>query len=98
MNEEKLYEGGAGFRELPIASVIPYPGSTTKFKTGDWRTHRPVLDEEKCTGCLVCWIYCPEPAIKRAGEIIEFDYDFCKGCGICAEECRIGAIEMVEER
>jgi pyruvate ferredoxin oxidoreductase alpha subunit len=26
------------------------------------------------------------------------DYDFCKGCGICAAECPCGAIEMVPEQ
>jgi Pyruvate/2-oxoacid:ferredoxin oxidoreductase delta subunit len=25
------------------------------------------------------------------------DYDYCKGCGICVEECPCGAIEMVPE-
>ncbi len=25
------------------------------------------------------------------------DYDYCKGCGICAAECPCGAIEMVPE-
>ena len=25
------------------------------------------------------------------------NYDICKGCGICAEECPSDAIEMVEE-
>ena len=27
----------------------------------------------------------------------EVDYDFCKGCGICAEECPCGAIQMQPE-
>ena len=27
-----------------------------------------------------------------------FDYDFCKGCGLCVEECPCGAIEMVPEQ
>ena len=27
-----------------------------------------------------------------------FDYDFCKGCGLCVQECPCGAIEMVPER
>jgi len=26
-----------------------------------------------------------------------FDYDYCKGCGICANECPTKAIEMVRE-
>ena len=26
------------------------------------------------------------------------DYDYCKGCGICAEECPAKCIVMVEER
>ena len=26
-----------------------------------------------------------------------FDYDFCKGCGLCVQECPCGAIEMVPE-
>jgi len=30
-------------------------------------------------------------------EFINFDYDYCKGCGICANECPKKAIEMVEE-
>jgi pyruvate ferredoxin oxidoreductase delta subunit len=25
------------------------------------------------------------------------DYDICKGCGICAEECPVKAIEMMKE-
>lgn len=27
----------------------------------------------------------------------EIDLDFCKGCGLCAEECPCGAIEMEPE-
>ena len=28
---------------------------------------------------------------------IEIDYDYCKGCGICAEECPADAIVMERE-
>ena len=40
--------------------------------------------------------YCSIPVkdSKRA----EFDYDHCKGCGICAKVCPFGAIEMKEGR
>ena len=27
----------------------------------------------------------------------EIDYDYCKGCGICAAECPCGAIDMIPE-
>ncbi len=30
-------------------------------------------------------------------EKIEFDLDYCKGCGVCAEECPSDAISMVKE-
>jgi Pyruvate/2-oxoacid:ferredoxin oxidoreductase delta subunit len=26
-----------------------------------------------------------------------FNYDYCKGCGLCAQECPCGAIAMVPE-
>ena len=31
------------------------------------------------------------------GKRFEFNYDFCKGCGVCATECPCGAIDMVAE-
>lgn len=65
--------------------------------TGTWRTFRPVLDAEKCNLCLLCWVYCPDGTIKRLGEKLEIDYSFCKGCGICAKECKKNCITMVEE-
>ena len=63
--------------------------------TGTWRSSRPVINAEKCTGCLLCFIYCPEGVISRDGR--DVDYEFCKGCGICAEECPAGAVVMERE-
>ncbi len=68
--------------------------------TGIWRSFKPVIDQSKCRHCLLCWLYCPEGAIKRVGEdlmSVEVDYDYCKGCGVCANECPAKAIEMVLE-
>lgn len=91
--------GKPGWRGIPIAAVIPEPGASVKFKTGDWRTFRPVKDEALCTKCLLCWIYCPDSAIEATPEgSVVVDYDYCKGCGICAIECPSKAITMVEER
>ena len=63
----------------------------------DWRVFRPVVDLDKCTGCRLCWIYCPETAISLVEGKPEIDYDKCKGCGICVNECPIGAIEFKRE-
>jgi 2-oxoacid:acceptor oxidoreductase delta subunit (pyruvate/2-ketoisovalerate family) len=51
-----------------------------------------------CFGCDNCFGVCPDNAVTKlaAGEY-EFKYDYCKGCGICAEECPCGAISMIPE-
>lgn len=66
-------------------------------KTGVWRSLRPVIDNEKCVSCMVCWKFCPDACITILDEKPEIDLDYCKGCGICAEECPKGAITLVEE-
>ena len=71
------------------------PGWSLDNKTGAWRTVRPVFDEEKCSDCGLCWLYCPEGCITR--DTWEINYEYCKGCGICAEECRHEAITMERE-
>jgi len=63
----------------------------------DWRTFRPVVDSEKCTGCRLCWVYCPEHCIDMVDDKSVIDYAYCKGCGICVEECPVGAIEIRSE-
>ena len=71
------------------------PGWSRENPTGLWRALRPVLDAERCCGCGLCWLYCPDGCFRA--ETFEIDYTYCKGCGICAEECKINAIEMVRE-
>ncbi len=63
----------------------------------DWRVSRPVVDKAKCVGCKRCWVYCPETAISMVEEKAEVNYDYCKGCGICSEECLVDAIKMERE-
>jgi Pyruvate/2-oxoacid:ferredoxin oxidoreductase delta subunit len=36
--------------------------------------------------------------IKTSSGEYTIDYDYCKGCGICAAECPCGAITMVPEQ
>jgi NADPH-dependent glutamate synthase beta subunit-like oxidoreductase len=54
-----------------------------------------------CFACDNCYGVCPDNAVIKlepAGSYAyEFDYDFCKGCGLCVQECPCGAIEMQPE-
>lgn len=51
-----------------------------------------------CFGCDNCFGVCPDNAVTKIEPgVYEFKYDYCKGCGVCAEECPCGAIEMVPE-
>ncbi len=72
------------------------PGLVTK--NSGWRNEKPVCDKEKCNGCYLCYLYCPDGVISKNGDSIEIDYDFCKGCGICKKICRHGAITMESEK
>lgn len=88
-----------GWKEIPLGGIIDKAGSAEEYKTGGWRTFKPVRDKEACIDCLLCWIYCPDSAIKvKDGKIEEFDYDHCKGCGICAKVCPKKCIKMEEDR
>ncbi|MDW8170244.1 MAG: 4Fe-4S binding protein [Desulfurococcaceae archaeon] len=84
-----------GWRELPIGAVT-YKLSL-EYKTGGWRTLKPIIDLSKCTRCMLCWLFCPEMAIVWSGRDVLVNYDYCKGCGICAYECPVKAIDMVPE-
>jgi len=51
-----------------------------------------------CNECDTCWLYCPDVCIlHHNGSGYEVNYDYCKGCGICAQECPRTAITMEEE-
>ena len=53
-----------------------------------------------CNMCENCWVFCPDISIwqKEDGFGYDIDYDHCKGCGICVEECPRAAMSMEEER
>lgn len=86
------------WRTMPIAGLILEPGTSKEYFTGDWRSERPLLDDNHCTKCGICWVYCPEGAIEiNEKGAYEINLKYCKGCGICATECSPKAIKMEAE-
>jgi len=86
---------------MPIGGMIVEAGNSQEYETGSWRTYKPVRDLERCVHCLRCWVLCPDSAVLvKDGKALGFDYEHCKGCGICARECppKCHAIEMIIDR
>lgn len=89
-----------GWKELPWGAVLPEAGSAAAYRTGDWRSRRPVFMPEHCINCMLCWIFCPDMSILvEDRKVVGIDYYHCKGCGICARECpaKTKAIMMIDE-
>lgn len=90
--------------DLPRYSEL-HPGATlvgtaaVPSRTGGWRAgRRPEVDLPRCVNCLLCWLSCPDCAVRvRETVMVGFDYDFCKGCELCVEVCPTGAIAMVDD-
>jgi len=91
--QEMLPGAAIGEQTTPAGKVGV--GSMVENKTGSWKVFQPKYDKEACTMCLTCWWACPEGCIYRTKEKLDFDMSYCKGCGICANECPADAIEMV---
>ena len=53
-----------------------------------------------CFECDNCYGVCPDNAVikKGPGKGFEFNYDYCKGCGLCVAECPCGSIRMEPEK
>ncbi len=88
------------FEAARIASPTVFAAANSiEVRTGLWRTLRPVIDYERCSGCWwVCSTFCPDSAITvdAQGRPV-IDYDHCKGCMVCVAQCPPHAIEAVSE-
>jgi 2-oxoacid:acceptor oxidoreductase delta subunit (pyruvate/2-ketoisovalerate family) len=62
---------------------------------------RRCLSCGNCFACDNCYGVCPDNAVLKlepgGAYAYAIDLDYCKGCGLCAEECPAGAIAMVPE-
>ena len=88
---------GADFKKTP--RILPASPQGTLDKPQRIASARRCFQCGTCTFCMRCYDYCPDLAIRMDGKAKErgIDYDHCKGCGICAEECPRGAISWVHE-
>ncbi len=56
-----------------------------------------------CLRCDNCWTLCPDSAVLKTdtatadGNYYLFDYDYCKGCGLCAVECPSAYIQLFDD-
>ena len=52
-----------------------------------------------CFECDTCYGVCPDNAVIKLGpgKRFMFNYDYCKGCGLCVAECPCGAIRIEPE-
>ncbi|MCL5108280.1 MAG: 4Fe-4S binding protein [Chloroflexi bacterium] len=74
--------------EVPLGGILSNVGNSAQYRTGSWRTQRPIFKADICTNCLLCWINCPDGSIAVAeGKVTGIDEMHCKGCGICAYVC-----------
>jgi 2-oxoacid:acceptor oxidoreductase gamma subunit (pyruvate/2-ketoisovalerate family) len=47
-----------------------------------------------CNACDRCVTYCPDGVLQREGDELVFNYEYCKGCGVCVSECSRAVIYM----
>lgn len=52
-----------------------------------------------CNQCDNCYLFCPDLAVNKDSGPLgrHIDYDYCKGCGVCAVECPRNALILEEE-
>ncbi len=85
--------------ELPTAERITH---FAEVKAPLW-PEDAISEAQRCFSCGVCnlcdncRLFCPDVAITRVNGVYAVNLDYCKGCGVCAEECPRGCIDLIEE-
>lgn len=66
-----------------------------KFDAIEIKNHLPVINKDKCRGCMMCAEACPTGAIWADWDqrkVAEINKDECIGCGMCKRQCQFEAI------
>ncbi|MBS4014849.1 MAG: FAD-dependent oxidoreductase [Candidatus Latescibacteria bacterium] len=88
--------------KIPEISVAARKKNFKEVHTG-YNKEMVLKESERCFSCGVCnkcdncFVLCPDLSVIKDNGEYEFDYDYCKGCGVCAHECPRNAITMIEE-
>jgi len=100
-NREGIYIIGTARKPQNLAACFIDAGNAvTEIKNllGDGIKTVPasmaVVDREKCAVCLTCYRCCPHGAIYWDDKAVISPLA-CQGCGICASECPMDAIQLV---
>jgi NADPH-dependent glutamate synthase beta subunit-like oxidoreductase len=80
-------------------NVLPLDQRETSFSEvrkglGDIEEAKRCLSCGVCNSCDRCVTYCPDGVMRREGNDIIFDYEYCKGCGVCVSECSRAVIYL----
>ncbi len=88
----------------PMLDIIRRQSSFDEVQGGLDETNalfeaRRCLSCGNCFECDNCYGVCPDNAVIKLGpgKRFQFNYDYCKGCGLCVAECPCGAIRMEAE-
>lgn len=89
------------FESAPSHHGMSRPAEERRFDSIE--VHAGLADPSEAQRCLSCGVcndcdrcvtYCPEGVLKRVGHEFIFDYEYCKGCGVCAAECPRNVVFM----
>lgn len=98
-----------GYRSAPIGGILPTAGSTVhKDVSASRQGFLPVFQPEACVHCAICDLLCPDfcfvwaptgetVAGYPAQRLMGIDYQYCKGCMLCVQECPTGALTRERE-
>ena len=87
------------FEEGIVIKALSRGGRNEDFKRFTTRTMRPVIRFDTCIKCDLCWYSCPDECFDQTVDgLFDVNYNYCVGCGRCAEVCPVpNTVVMADE-